>query len=149
MNYLKSIDVINNLAEAFGLLVRSARKDKRLTVEEAAKRIGISKQYLSVLERGVPSPLTGKATRPKVELVDKIADVLEIPPDEARQVAGYAARASIHNISGFKIELPGDVEMVMLHSPDITNQEDADAFKEAFAVAYEITKKSLAERKNK
>lgn len=81
-------------AEQFGTWVRDKRKELRLTVEAAAKQIGISKQYLSVIERAAPSPYTGKPITPKIETIDAIAAALELDRDEARLAAGYAPQAT-------------------------------------------------------
>jgi transcriptional regulator with XRE-family HTH domain len=75
---------------AFGQWLRANRVDRRFTVEGLARKAGISKQYLSVLERAPKHPLTGKAVQPSVEIVDRIAKALNIPIDEARIAAGYA-----------------------------------------------------------
>lgn len=93
-NNLHFIEVMENTDRAaiFGNAIREKRKEQRLTVEAAAKKIGISKQYLSVLERAVPSLYTGKSIVPKLETVDLIAGALNWNLDEARLAAGYAPK---------------------------------------------------------
>lgn len=76
--------------QTFGSWVRSLRLERRLTIDALAKKVGISKQYLSVLERDHPHPLTGKPVTPKVDLVDRIAKELQADPNEARRLVGYA-----------------------------------------------------------
>lgn len=93
-NNLHFIEVMENTDRAaiFGKAIREKRKEQRLTVEAAARKIGISKQYLSVLERAVPSLYTGKSIVPKLETVDSIAEALNWDSDEARLAAGYAPK---------------------------------------------------------
>ena len=75
----------------FGEWLKGKRLDQRLTLETMAHKTGLSKQYISVLERGQPHALTGKPITPKLETVDKIARALGVPSGEARHAAGYAA----------------------------------------------------------
>lgn len=57
---------------------------------ELARALSISPTYVSLLERDLnPSAKDGKS-QPSLELVDKIARVLSIPPAEVRVAAGYA-----------------------------------------------------------
>jgi len=92
---LQFVDVATNQASKFGAWARNLRQERRLTIEALAKKAGISKQYLSVLERGQPHALTGKAVTPKVELVDRIAKALNVDADEARLAAGYAPSSPV------------------------------------------------------
>jgi len=55
-----------------------------------AARAGVSPQYIGSLVRNDPHSITGKPIVPTVEVVDKIAKALGVPPTEARLVAGYA-----------------------------------------------------------
>ncbi|WP_409302806.1 helix-turn-helix domain-containing protein [Peribacillus sp. SCS-155] len=55
-----------------GTRIRELRKEKNLTLSHLARKTGISKSYLSQMERNIQ-------TNPSVEVVLKIAKVLEVP----------------------------------------------------------------------
>ena len=56
----------------FGKRVRAIRQRKRISLSELARRAGISKSHLSLIERG--------ASTPSVETVQQIANALGVPP---------------------------------------------------------------------
>lgn len=85
---LQFVDV--SLQQTFGLWLRTKRTEARMSLQSVANKAGISKQYLSVLERAEPHALTGKPVKPKVELVEQLAKALGADPDEARIAAGFA-----------------------------------------------------------
>ncbi len=89
--YLQFVDVKENRAKAFGEWLRQKRKERHLTMEELGRKVGLSKQYLSVLERAEPHALTGKPVTPGIDNVDRIAAALEVDSGEARRMAGYAS----------------------------------------------------------
>jgi|SRR5690606_4835298 len=74
----------------FGDWLRLHRKRKYLTIEDLAKKVGRSKQYISVLEREEPHALTGKPVKPSEDVVEALAAALGTDLDEARLAAGYA-----------------------------------------------------------
>ncbi len=56
---------------ALGKKIYNARKDKHLTQEQLADKLGIARSYMGFLERGEKNP--------GFDLLTKIADVLGIP----------------------------------------------------------------------
>lgn len=58
-----------------GERIRALRKQKKLSSKELATVIGVTPAYLSMLEKG-------KRTNPTKEVLQKIANTLEIPLDE-------------------------------------------------------------------
>ncbi|HKQ53503.1 MAG TPA: helix-turn-helix transcriptional regulator [Pyrinomonadaceae bacterium] len=74
----------------FGLWLLEKRRAAGLTQRELARRVSISKSYVSALERNERQPLTGQTVRPKLEKVDALAEALGVPVGEARLAAGYA-----------------------------------------------------------
>ena len=56
-----------------GELIRNTRLEKRLSLSELAQHANVSKTYLSSLERNIQK-------NPSLDIVNKIADVLEINP---------------------------------------------------------------------
>lgn len=76
----------------FGISVRRWRKELGYNQEELGKMAGVSKQYISNLERAEPSSYTGEPTQPSVEVVDSLAKALKRPIQEMRDLAGYGIR---------------------------------------------------------
>lgn len=61
--------------EMIGERVRTYRKAKKLSLSELANRAGVSKSYLSSLERDLQ-------TNPSIQFLEKISRVLDVPVDE-------------------------------------------------------------------
>lgn len=87
--HLQFLDV-EKQSRTFGDWLRENRKIKYLTMQALADKVGMSKQYISVLERAEPHPLTDKPVTPTVEKVELLAKALEVDIDEAREAAGYS-----------------------------------------------------------
>ncbi len=73
----------------FGLWLKRWREERELTQDEVGELAGISKQYVSNIERNQASALSGSPTRPDIEVVDRLAKALNRPVWEARKEAGY------------------------------------------------------------
>lgn len=106
-------------------------------MEELAGKVGMSKQYISVLERGAPHALTGKAVTPSVEKIEAIAKALGADLDEGLAAAGYAGQ-----VAGYEIQVADGVRVKMQkdYSP-----EDRNRFEIAFRSAYETAKRMIEE----
>ena len=74
----------------FGISIRRWRKELGYNQEELGKIVGVSKQYISNIERAEPSSYTGEPTQPSIDVVDKLAKALRRPVQEMRDLAGYA-----------------------------------------------------------
>lgn len=74
----------------FGLWLLQKRRAAGLTQRELARKVSISKSYVSALERCERQPVTGQPVRPKLAKVDALAEALGVPVGEARLAAGYA-----------------------------------------------------------
>ncbi|MDB5098050.1 MAG: Helix-turn-helix domain [Cyanobacteria bacterium RYN_339] len=72
----------------FGAQIRARRVVLGWTVREAAPKLGVSRSRLSEIERGL-SYSTGNATRPSRELVERVAEVYDLPRDLLLVSAGY------------------------------------------------------------
>ena len=81
----------------FGLWLIQKRRAAGLTQRELARRVSISKSYVSALERSERQPVTGQPVRPKLEKVDALAEALGVPIGEARLAAGYAPPELMNN----------------------------------------------------
>jgi transcriptional regulator with XRE-family HTH domain len=98
------VDMPEFNAKEFGAWLRQKREELRLSVTELALRAGLSKQYVSLLERGEKHLLTNKPTQPALDKVERLARVLEVDPAEAREIAGYSAqnvRDKPHSVAEF------------------------------------------------
>ena len=82
----------------FGKLVRKHRIDREMLLGTMADALGLSSAYISNIE-------TGRKGSPKPDLVNKIADVLQLNPD-ARNELHRAAEESSKII---RFEVPVDV----------------------------------------
>lgn len=81
---------MNNLGELF----RQIRLSKNWSIREAAKRMGISYSYLSILEKGI-DPRTGKDSNPKPDTLRLISKAYDYPYEELMKAAGYLNDESI------------------------------------------------------
>ncbi len=79
--------------ETFGDWLKRTRKSRGLSQSDLWRETGISKQYISGLEKNARQPRSNKLMRPGEEKVDKLARALAVPLAEARLAAGYAPPA--------------------------------------------------------
>lgn len=75
---------------SFGDWLRDKRAEKHISGPELERRSGVSRQFVSDLERNTASPKTGRLVKPTVEKVDALARGLGVSISEARLAAGYA-----------------------------------------------------------
>lgn len=75
---------MNNLGELF----RQIRVSKNWSIREAARKMGISYSYLSILEKGI-DPRTGKDSNPKPDTLRIISKAYDYPYEELMKSAGY------------------------------------------------------------
>ncbi|WP_010246595.1 helix-turn-helix domain-containing protein [Acetivibrio cellulolyticus] len=71
-----------------GELFREIRLSKNWSIRQAAKNMGISYSYLSILEKGI-DPRTGKDSNPKPEMLKIISKAYNYPYEELMKAAGY------------------------------------------------------------
>jgi len=75
---------VSNLGELF----REIRLSKNWSIRQAAKNMGISYSYLSILEKGT-DPRTGKDSNPKPDMLKIISKAYNYPYEELMKAAGY------------------------------------------------------------
>jgi len=75
---------VSDLAKLF----REIRLSKNWSIRQAAKNMGISYSYLSILEKG-KDPRTGKDSNPKPEMLKIISKAYNYPYEELMKKAGY------------------------------------------------------------
>lgn len=71
-----------------GKLFQEIRLSKNWSIRQAAKNMGISYSYLSILEKG-KDPRTGKDANPKPEMLKIISKAYNYPYEELMKTAGY------------------------------------------------------------
>ena len=79
----------------FGRWLRAERKQRGLTQTELARLTGLSAGYISMLECGAVHTSTHKEVRPRLDVVETIADALQLDRKTARLMAGYAPDDSL------------------------------------------------------
>lgn len=80
----------NGRTETFGDWLRRKRAEARLSGPDLALRSGVSKQYISNLEKNMRQPISNELVQPSREKVDALARGLGVSVAEARLAAGYA-----------------------------------------------------------
>jgi transcriptional regulator with XRE-family HTH domain len=62
--------------ETFGQYIRRRRMEKKFTLREFARQVGVSPTYMSQVEQDVADPPTAERVRKMAELLDEDADEL-------------------------------------------------------------------------
>ena len=62
-----------------GNIIREFRDLNNMTMDDFAKRSGLSKSYISILERG--TDYRGNAISPSIETIDKVANAISVDLD--------------------------------------------------------------------
>jgi transcriptional regulator with XRE-family HTH domain len=107
-------NTMHNHVERFGVWTRKHRTEQGLSLEDLATKAGISKQYLSVLERAAPQNGTNRPVIPSREVVEAIAVALDLAPEVAREVAGYSADAETYDlIEGVYLVFKGENQITL------------------------------------
>ncbi len=77
------------MSETFGDKLTRWRESVGLTQAELGGRVGVTSIYIGYLERGSDPTGIGEEIRPMIEVVDAIAEALDVPVAEVRLAAGY------------------------------------------------------------
>ena len=93
----------------YGRFLREIRVNSGLTINKAAKLIGISGQYLSEVERGGRKPLSNDITAALVENIG-------ISRDDADKLL------SLRNIELSKVPVPEEVTEFLLKNPNVVSE---------------------------
>jgi transcriptional regulator with XRE-family HTH domain len=92
-------NLVANTVE-LGKWIKDNRKAKGLTLEELASQAGMSKQYLSMIERAVGQPGSGNPVVPSRDIIRNICRILHVSPAEPFRLAGYATEGDQYNLAG-------------------------------------------------
>ena len=77
------------MSDTFGQRLARWREGAGLNQEELARRVGVTGTYISYLEMETDPTGNGDGGRPAVEVVDAIAEALDVPLAEVRCAAGH------------------------------------------------------------
>lgn len=77
----------------FGETLYSARKKAGLTQDQVADKAGVTKSYVSALERNLPNYRTGALPHPKRDIVIKLANACDALVNEFLLSANLIARS--------------------------------------------------------
>jgi transcriptional regulator with XRE-family HTH domain len=102
----------NNFAER----LKSLRKEKKLTLEELGKKVGVSKVMMSLYEKGEKAP--------KVATLQKLADVLEVSVDYLLGRSPFT-QSEEHLLNNLELDLAEikDKFDLKLHGEEITDEQ--------------------------
>lgn len=79
---------------SIGKLIKNFRETNQLSMQEFADKTGLSKGYISMLEKGI-HPQNGKPIVPSVETVSKIASAMGITIDELLERTNGSQKISL------------------------------------------------------
>lgn len=103
--------------QTFGELMTKYFLETGWSRAEVARRTGFSSTYIgNLLQDRAPATKGGKPVRLSAKTVDKIANVLKIPLDQARRAAGLASPLLAHQSVAVKeTPVPAGVEDLLLY----------------------------------
>lgn len=131
------------MTDSFGKNLQKWREDARINQSELARRVGVSPNYISNLERDYSPSAKGGKPQPSVDVVDKIARAVGVPTAKARLAAGYAPMKTTSDDS--KVESDEEFEALFMDSAS-WSAENRD---EALDMAKMIFKRYQAKEKAK
>lgn len=97
---------------ALGELFREIRLSKNWSIRQAAKNMGISYSYLSILEKGT-DPRTGKDSNPKPEMLKIISKTYNYPYEELMKAAGYLNDDNIYSRKFDPVVFSDNLKLIM------------------------------------
>lgn len=102
------------MTRTFGEWLLERRREARLSQDELAARAGVSKSYISTLERNAPHPTTGAPPQPTTETVDSLAEALGVPIPVARDAAFGTGSAVLTSPEDLPEEVSGHIRRYIL-----------------------------------
>lgn len=125
--------------ETFGDWLKKKREELRISGADLERSSGVSRQYISNLERNVTSDLTGKLIQPSVEKVDALAKGLGVSLNEARLAAGYAPESgeNSHDLDGVFVSFDS--------ASQLTDEEKSELLKAVRLIAEGIKARKAKE----
>jgi len=116
-----------------GEIISNYRTENKITMEEFANKCGLSKGYISMLERN-ENPKTKKTIIPTLETINRVADVIGIDLDTLLKELGRNQKVSLTDIENVS-ELPTAHKIPLLGTiacgEPITAVENIDSYIDA------------------
>ena len=81
-----------------GEIIHNYRMDNKMTLDDVAKKCGITKGYVSMLEKNV-NPKTKRALSPSIETILKVSKGLSIDIDEMFEMLDDDIRIALNHES--------------------------------------------------
>ena len=78
-----------------GDIIKKYRKENKISMDEFAKACGLSKAYISILERNI-NPISKKPPIPSLETIKSVANVVHIDFNEIISMLDGDQKVSIH-----------------------------------------------------
>ena len=94
---------------SFGTELYKWRKAKGLTQKELAVASGVNVSYISNLERDFSPTAKGGKPQASLDLVDRLAKVLDVNADKVRLAAGYAPENAVPEN---RVSLPNGLQII-------------------------------------
>jgi len=113
----------------FGVWIKEHRTAKGLTQEELGTAAGCTGAFVSGLERGADR------SKPAPEIVDAWARALDVPPNEARRVAGHPPILTTQ----------AESERVILDYYEAASEPSREIMRAVLKTIYEVDQKRVAE----
>ncbi len=87
------------LRQVYGEVLRDERRDQDRSLDDVARSVGMSKQYLSEVERGRKEPSS--------EMLQSVCDALGLPMEQllARGIRRMTAHRALRSVPGAGVEL--------------------------------------------
>jgi transcriptional regulator with XRE-family HTH domain len=83
---------MRSLRGSFGLRLKSIRTSRKLTQEQFAELIGVSVDFLSLIERGISAPSFERIEQIARQLDTSVALLFTFPPPVPRDAVGAGKR---------------------------------------------------------
>jgi transcriptional regulator with XRE-family HTH domain len=83
---------MRSLRRSFGLRLKSIRTSRKLTQEQFAEFIGVSVDFLSLIERGISAPSFERIEQIAGRLDTSVASLFTFPPPAQREGGGAGKR---------------------------------------------------------
>lgn len=87
-----------------GDLIKKYREDNKLSMSEFAAKSGLSKAYISLLEKN-KNPKTGKEITPSVDIIKKVSDAIGIDFDEVFSSIDSTTKIIVNSTEKQKAEI--------------------------------------------
>lgn len=85
------------MGNQLGILLETLRKEKKLSLREAAAKTGLAFSYIRSLEQNI-NPKTSRPIQPTPETLRRFADAYDYPYEDLMKVAGFISTDPIQQL---------------------------------------------------